>query len=407
MNHLHQNQNDKTQFATKVAIDTQGFFELLNENRIILKTGDFPPPLGGVATFNARFYDLLVNQNKYKYVFLNTGKWVDKENVVNVRLSMKKSIGDMLVHPILVVRAIKILIPIFRSEINIKMIFSVIARAIHLRTLLYGGSYTVLTDHLGKNQLPFYVLKRMGLDVEIYCYLHGGGIRVDYEANPSLYKRIALCSDGFLCSTKYMLNILKKKTGLDNAHIHPCFLPDSYREFSLEKENVILFVGNLNAGKKPDYLVDEFYKSIALNTGYKLWIIGQGELEGRVREKIKDSSVLMLGSMDSDAVSEFIGRAKYLVLPSVEETFGIVITEAMSKGTIPIVSKGDGKEEVFSELAGYKFDLSEGALSTIINKAISDEFYGRSKAAFDESSKYAASEAGMEMLDLLASPSEC
>jgi glycosyltransferase involved in cell wall biosynthesis len=99
-----------------------------------------------------------------------------------------------------------------------------------------------------------------------------------------------------------------------------------------------LFVGVAAVRKGLHFALDAWLRSPASETGTFL-IAGEvlpayGE---RLRDQLAHRSVHVLGHRDD--VPELMRRSDVLVLPSIEEGFGLVCTEAMGSGCVPLVSR--------------------------------------------------------------------
>jgi glycosyltransferase involved in cell wall biosynthesis len=98
-----------------------------------------------------------------------------------------------------------------------------------------------------------------------------------------------------------------------------------------------LFVGVAAVRKGLHFALDAWLRSPASQTG-RFLIAGEvlpayGE---RLAEQLAHPSVSVLGHRDD--VPELMRQSDVLVLPSIEEGFGLVCTEAMGSGCVPLVS---------------------------------------------------------------------
>jgi len=100
----------------------------------------------------------------------------------------------------------------------------------------------------------------------------------------------------------------------------------------------IFFVGRLIECKGIPFLVKGFEQIINNNINAKLFLVGDGEEENKLKEYISDLNlkqhVVFLGYKTNPQA--FIRKADLLVLPSSEEGFGRVLLEAMDVG-IPVI----------------------------------------------------------------------
>lgn len=122
----------------------------------------------------------------------------------------------------------------------------------------------------------------------------------------------------------------------------------------IEKENNIIYVGNVKPHKGINILLDAFSK---LDNGFNLKIIGQKEnfLVGSEFDESKYKNVVFTGRLSDDELLDEISKAKYLVQPSLYEGFGIPPLEAIYLNTIPIISSIDVFKEVYKDLSVIYF----------------------------------------------------
>ena len=93
---------------------------------------------------------------------------------------------------------------------------------------------------------------------------------------------------------------------------------------------VVLFCGRLSHEKGPFYLLDAFRR---LNKRSKaLVLVGDGDLKDALQEYVAThnlGSVYFAGFQNRRSVPKFYASADVLVLPSLRDTWGIVVTEAL------------------------------------------------------------------------------
>ena len=100
----------------------------------------------------------------------------------------------------------------------------------------------------------------------------------------------------------------------------------------------MLFVGVCAVRKGVHYALEAWLKSPASNHGTFL-IAGEflPEYEQKLAHMLKHPSVKVLGHRND--VPELMRKSDILVLPSIEEGFGLVIAEAMGSGCVPLASE--------------------------------------------------------------------
>lgn len=226
-----------------------------------------------------------------------------------------------------------------------------------------------------------------GIKIPVFSYIHDlifldmpktttKGF-LDYNLKKHLFKRCVKKSKKIFCVSnftiercnyyfpkfheKYILNypgLSKEIIKYGNAH-----------EICKNKENTIVFVGNVKPHKGIDILIDVFNK---LNDNeYKLKIIGQKEnfLVGSTFNEDDYKNVTFTGRLSDEELLNEISKAKYLVQPSLYEGFGIPPLEALYLGTTPIISSIDVFKEVYDGFPVVFFKDSN-ELSELLNKRI-------------------------------------
>ncbi|MDO8444123.1 MAG: glycosyltransferase family 4 protein [bacterium] len=102
---------------------------------------------------------------------------------------------------------------------------------------------------------------------------------------------------------------------------------------------IIGTIGNLNSQKGQTYLIEAMKKVIEKFPLAVLEIIGEGELRESLKSKVEslklERHVTLLGKKEN--VENYLRRWDVFVLPSIAETFGISILEAMLSG-VPVVA---------------------------------------------------------------------
>lgn len=103
-----------------------------------------------------------------------------------------------------------------------------------------------------------------------------------------------------------------------------------------------------------------FLKAIALlrhrKEGFVVDIVGDGQerqsLEDMAQESGIDHLVHFHGLRSKEQVGSFMQRSSFLVLPSLAETFGCVVAEALACGKPVVVTKCGGPEDFVNEEVG-------------------------------------------------------
>jgi glycogen(starch) synthase len=127
-----------------------------------------------------------------------------------------------------------------------------------------------------------------------------------------------------------------------------------------------LFVGGLIARKGVELLVEAFAKCRAEDPGLTLTVVGEGELAGRLAQRVAG-----LGVADAVTFAGAVGPAEalrlmlehdLLVHPSRRETFGMTVVEAIAAGMPVLVTRCGGPEETLAgieDAAGGLIDVDD------------------------------------------------
>jgi glycosyltransferase involved in cell wall biosynthesis len=115
---------------------------------------------------------------------------------------------------------------------------------------------------------------------------------------------------------------------------------------------VILSVGRLIRIKGPEHLIRAMPRVVAADPSTRLVLVGEGEqraaLEALVRDLGLGARVTFAGQRTHEDVIRFMKASDLFVLPSLIESFGIVLVEAMSCGLPIVASKVMGVPSVIA-----------------------------------------------------------
>lgn len=143
------------------------------------------------------------------------------------------------------------------------------------------------------------------------------------------------------------------------------------REFDAEGCKVVAFVGNLISIKNPLLLPGIFAKvKSEYGNNVKFWIVGDGVLRRQLEDEIKkaglEQQTTFWGNQPFDKMPDIMNCIDVLVLPSKNESFGMVLVEAMACGAYAVGSKVGGIPEILGEKNVFIFD------STFVDKVASN-----------------------------------
>jgi D-inositol-3-phosphate glycosyltransferase len=145
--------------------------------------------------------------------------------------------------------------------------------------------------------------------------------------------------------------------GINQELFHPVgdksvFAETGYRE----QDRILLYVGRIEPVKGLMSVIDAFdimqKKNTSLFGRLKLVVIGGGEkgrdfvknpeimrIQNAVREKELEEQVVFLGSKNQSELKKYYSAADALIVPSLYESFGLVVLEALACGTPVLVSQ--------------------------------------------------------------------
>lgn len=179
---------------------------------------------------------------------------------------------------------------------------------------------------------------------------------------------------------KYHLNIKNKPIVVTYNAVPDWFYDDVNK--SIQKENFILFVGNIKQHKGLHYLLEalEIVLSSGLNT--KLKIVGNAE-NFRTKdnsiwqeiEKLPNNTIEFTGRISDSQLKKLYSSANLLIQPSLYEGFGMPPMEALICGTNVVISNIPVFTEIYKDFPVTFFnvkdskDLAEKIISTYNKKS--------------------------------------
>ena len=118
-------------------------------------------------------------------------------------------------------------------------------------------------------------------------------------------------------------------------------------ELKIEKDEIAIgHIGRLTEQKNHKFLIEIFSKLHEKNSKYKLFIIGNGELEEKIREHIKalnlEKNIIMLGVRKD--VNKILQAMDLFVFPSLYEGLPVTLVEAQGAGLKCFISDTVTKE---------------------------------------------------------------
>ena len=167
---------------------------------------------------------------------------------------------------------------------------------------------------------------------------------LDMKRKRNYFKKIISGVDRFvLLSERFKSRLMNNTPGLDNEKIIAINNPNTFEitdeDFSSRKEKMVLFVGRLSNTQKN---VTGFLKVWKMfHDRFPDWnavILGDGEDREYIKAYAKRLGVknLVFAGVRKD-VGEFYARSRILCMTSSYEGWGMVLGEALSYGTVPVL----------------------------------------------------------------------
>ena len=205
-------------------------------------------------------------------------------------------------------------------------------------------------------------------------------VRRDY---PALVASHARRAHAVITSTQYGKREVVNRLAVDADRIYVC-PPGAPRWTTLghgpnvPEDGCILFLGTLEPRKNVGVLLDAYALVLGRRRDVpRLVLAGRetpaaSEWLARIRSAPLAGSVQHVGYVADREREDLFRSARLLVMPSLDEGFGLPALEAMSAGVPVIVSSRGSLPEVVSEAAAPIDPTNAGALADAIERAITD-----------------------------------
>lgn len=202
------------------------------------------------------------------------------------------------------------------------------------------------------------------------------------KRNISLYKKcICFSKTPNLCDKLGELDIKKTVLAPVGLDVSLLFLDYKKRNVSILKkkygysddDKIILFVGRLISEKQPIKMIELFFLIRQQNPEYKLLIIGKGELNKQVLDKIKENNlenyVCIIDRIPNKNMWEIYRIADCFVNLNQQEIFGMSILEAMFYECKVIAWRAPGPNYIIEHgVSGWLANSDQDIVRYIINQ---------------------------------------
>lgn len=360
----------------------------------IVVLADFPPVIGGTTIWYYRVCELLLKRG-YRIGTLG-GKGSPPAGVSNLNpprrgnallrmwyflrdactecVRQRGEIGDLL----------------GRRAIQLKDVPKLISYLVLIRRTIAAiprEEGIVLASHANMNSVLGYLLCRRHGALKLVIRTHGACVLELAQRNPNLVRFVLNKASSVNCVSAYIAGIAvqrgsspEKTTVIHSARDIPA--PDA----AIVKQNRVIFCGFLDPRKDPMTFLKAIREVVTAKrlNGVRYSLIGDGTLKAQVQAYCHEHGlqdiVEMTGALPLKEVWAHMAKSKVLVLPSVREPSGAVLTEAIAHRCYCIASRVGGIPELVTPQHGTLFEPGDyQALADAIEAFFANETAFQSK----------------------------
>ncbi|VBB48318.1 Glycosyl transferase, group 1 [uncultured Paludibacter sp.] len=136
--------------------------------------------------------------------------------------------------------------------------------------------------------------------------------------------------------------------GLDMKLFHPSKKDaDFIQNITGNNKPCVLFASRLVWEKNLETLFNIYDEAEARQLDVNFIIAGNGVAEETARQRMKNA--FFLGHINHNTLAKVYASSDVLVFPSVSETYGNVVVEAMASGCVPVIAKGGGSQSLVKD----------------------------------------------------------
>ena len=103
-----------------------------------------------------------------------------------------------------------------------------------------------------------------------------------------------------------------------------------------EQNTTITFIGRLKRHKLPDHAINAFLTIKKEIPDAKMWVIGDGYMLNELKN-LGNNNVTFFGHVSNDVKYDLLSRSHLVLIPSIREGWGLIVTESNAMGT-PVVA---------------------------------------------------------------------
>lgn len=227
----------------------------------------------------------------------------------------------------------------------------------HIQRILESEKFSpdIVISHFPCYSYGF--IDKLNLKVPVIAVVHESDV-VNAKANKTYFKSLENKYSAVYCRSKKIYNYFALQ-GLNNLHQEIIYSGAPKYELVVKRNwchfrnNIVkvLFVGKLIKRKNVDWIIRALYEQSFKQ--FKLEIIGSGKEESNIKALVSqlgmDDRITFIESLPRDQVLKKMESADIFCMPSINETFGLVYIEALSRGCLTIGSVNEGIDGVIKD----------------------------------------------------------
>ena len=141
------------------------------------------------------------------------------------------------------------------------------------------------------------------------------------------------------------------RRGINTQHFGPEFEDDHWKSsIGLKDQKIILFVSRLVKEKELDTIIRVYTLFQERNENVKFVITGDGPFKRYMEKKMPEAH--FTGKQTKEELAKTYASSDLFIFPSVTETFGNVVLEALASGLPAVVAKAGGPQGIVERSGG-------------------------------------------------------
>ena len=226
------------------------------------------------------------------------------------------------------------------------------ADVIHIATPSLLGNHAM--KYARKNHIPVISIYHTNFLSYVQYYFKDLGFLKNGTEKflQSFFQKFYNSCDRLLVPTDTMISELKNIGILESLMVkwprglnHKIFRPDDKQEVIYGTDKFkILFASRLVWEKNLETLLNIYNTAVELNLPYEFIIAGDGVAREKLQSEMPEA--LFLGNISQNYLADLYRDADLFLFPSISETYGNVVVEAMACGLPCVLANGGGSRDL-------------------------------------------------------------